>query len=163
MQARVPLSELNSRLARFRHEMDLANPGWAISVIFSKINQYYFTGTMQDGMLFIPRDDEAVLWVRRSYERALDESLFPAITPMESFRDASAQIQNLPSTVYLEAEIVPLALLQRFQKYFPFTDIRPLDLQISSVRAIKSSYELALMEKSGRIHQRILEEVVPSM
>ncbi len=163
MQAKVPLSELNSRLARFRTEMDSANPGWEISVIFSKINQYYFTGTMQDGMLFIPRDDEAILWVRRSYERALDESLFPAIKPMESFRDASARVKDLPPTVYLETEIVPLALLQRFQKYFPFTDIKPLDLQIAAVRALKSSYELALMEESGKIHQRILEEVVPSM
>lgn len=163
MQVRVPKSELNSRLARFRKEMDSANPGWEFSVIFSKINQYYFTGTMQEGMLFIPREDEAVFWVRRSYERALDESLFPAIQPMESFRDASAQVKNLPATVYLETEIVPLALLQRFQKYFPFSDIRPLDLQISAIRAVKSSYELAFMEQSGRIHQRVLEEIVPSM
>jgi Xaa-Pro aminopeptidase len=143
--------------------MDSANPGWELSVIFSKINQYYFTGTMQEGMLFIPRDKEVAFWVRRSYERALDESLFPAIRPMESFRDASAQIRNLPATVYLETEIVPLALLQRFQKYFPFKDIRPLDLQISAVRALKSSYELSLMEESGKIHQRVLEEIVPSM
>ncbi len=163
MQSKVPLSELNSRLARFRKEMDSANPEWEVAVIFSKINQYYFTGTMQDGMLFIPRDDEAVLWVRRSYDRALDESLFPLIKPMENFRDASVQVKNLPSTVYLETEIVPLALLQRFQKYFPFTDIRPLDLQVATVRALKSSYELSLMEESGKIHQRILEEVVPSM
>ena len=33
-------------------------------------------------MLLVPRDGEACLWVRRSYERAADESLFPAIRPM---------------------------------------------------------------------------------
>jgi Xaa-Pro dipeptidase len=163
MQVRVPLNELNTRLARFRKVMDSANPDWAIAVIFSKINQYYFTGTMQEGMLFIPRGEEAVFWVRRSYERALDESLFPEIRPMESFRDAATKVKNLPSTVYLETEIVPLALLQRFQKYFPFKDIKPLDLQISAVRALKSSYELSLIEQSGKIHQRVLEEIVPSM
>jgi Xaa-Pro dipeptidase len=174
MQVRVPLSELNFRLERFRKEMDSANPEWAIAVIFSKINQYYFSGTMQDGMLIIPRNNEAVLWVRRSYERALDESLFPVIKPMDSFRDAAAYVEthsgashygraSLPDTVYIETEIVPIALLQRFQKYFPFTNIKPLDLQISAIRAIKSSYELSLMEKSGRIHQHVLEEIVPSM
>src|ERR1035437_8813580 len=94
MQVRVPLTELNSRLNFFRKEMDSANPEWAIAVIFSKINQYYFSGTMQDGMLIIPRNDEAVLWVRRSYERALDESLFPVIKPMDSFRDAAAYVET---------------------------------------------------------------------
>jgi Xaa-Pro dipeptidase len=57
MQMRVPLAELNSRIARFREQMDQSSPGWEITVIFSKINQYYFTGTMQDGILFIPRYD----------------------------------------------------------------------------------------------------------
>jgi Xaa-Pro aminopeptidase len=163
MQVRVPLTELNSRLERFRKEMDSANPEWGIAVIFSKINQYYFTGTMQEGMLIIPRNGEAVLWVRRSFERALNESLFPEIKFMESFRDASASITNLPDTVYLETEFVPLALLQRFQKYFPVTNVLSLDLQISTVRAVKSTYELSLMEQSGKIHQKVLEEIVPSM
>jgi len=168
MQVRVPLTELNSRLNRFRKEMDSANPEWAIAVIFSKIIQYYFTGTMQDGMLIIPRNDEAVLWVRRSFERALDESLFPVIKPMESFRDAAAAVEthggaSLPDTVYIETEIVPIALLQRFQKYFPFTNVKPLDFQISAIRAIKSIYELSLMEQSGKIHQHVLEDIVPSM
>jgi Xaa-Pro aminopeptidase len=58
---------------------------------------------------------------------------------------------------------VPLALYQRFQKYFPFTGVKPLDLQLSATRAIKSPYELGLMEQSGRIHQRILEERVPAL
>ena len=79
---KVPLSELESRMSRFRKEMDARNPDWEIAVIFSKNNIYYFTGTRQEGMLVIPRDGEATYWVRRSYERALDESLFPAIKPM---------------------------------------------------------------------------------
>ena len=64
---------------RFRERMDNQNPEWELSVIFGRINLFYFTGTMQDSMLIIPRDDDALLWVRRSYERALDESGFPRI------------------------------------------------------------------------------------
>jgi Xaa-Pro dipeptidase len=161
--SKVPLSELKSRLARFKVSMDIANPDWQLAVIFSKINLYYFTGTMQEGMLLIPRNDESVYWVRRSYERALDESLFPVIKPMNSFRDAAENTGNLPKTIYLETETVPLALYQRFQKYFPFSNVKPLDLQLSSTRALKSPYELALMEQSGKIHQRILEECVPAL
>ncbi len=152
MKTQVPLIELKTRMNRLRVRMEAANPDWEIVVIFSKINLYYFTGTMQDGMLLIPRDDEAIFWVRRSYERALDESLFPQIKPMDSFRDAAAGfIGKLPSAVYMETEVVPLALFQRFQKYFPFEDVRSVDTQIAVVRAVKSAYELSLMEQSGNI------------
>ena len=163
MQIRVPLKELNSRIERFRKQMDERCPGWEITAIFSKINVYYFTGTMQEGVLFIPRSEEAVFWVRRSYERAAEESLFPSIRPMESYRDAAVMMKNLPDTVYLEKEIVPIGMLQRFQKYFPFTVIESADVQIAKVRSIKSKYELVLMEQSGKIHQRVTEELVPGI
>src|SRR5512136_2603810 len=110
---KVPLTELKNRMRYFREGMDISNPDWEIAVIFSKINLYYFTGTMQDGMLIIPKNGEATLWVRRSYERALDESLFPRIEPMSSFRDAAASVKPLPAAVFLETEVVPLALYQR--------------------------------------------------
>ncbi|NLI58192.1 MAG: aminopeptidase P family protein, partial [Clostridium sp.] len=71
---KVPLNELKSRMERFRRIMDEQNDAsWEMAVIFNKVNLYYFTGTMQEGMLLIPRDDEATLWVRRSFERAVDE------------------------------------------------------------------------------------------
>ena len=80
---------------------------------------------------------------------------------MESFRDAAATMSNLPETVYLETEFVPLAMLQRFQKYFPVTNVLSLDLQLMAVRSIKSDYELSLMIESGKIHQRVQEELIP--
>jgi Xaa-Pro dipeptidase len=163
MRNKVPLAELETRMARFRAEMDTSSPDWWTVVVFSKINQYYFTGTMQDGMLIIPRDDEAVYWVRRSYERALDESLFPRINPMKSFRDAAGAMGKLPGAVHMETEIVPLAFYQRFLKYFPFSDVKPADMKIAAVRAVKSQYELSLMRQSGKAHKRILEDRVPEI
>ena len=88
---------------------------------------------MQDGVLFIPRYDEAVFWVRRSYERAVGESEFPLIKPMSTYRDPASVMLNLPGTVYLEKEIIPLAVLERFLRYFPFTVIESADAQILGV------------------------------
>lgn len=158
---KVPATELKNRLKRFKNHMNLSNPEWEISVIFSKINQYYFTGTMQDGMLIIPHDGENTYWVRRSYERALDESLFDNIQPMRSYRDAVTD--KIPKTVYLETEVVPLAMYQRFQKHFPFKNIKSVDRDLLTVRAIKSEYELSLMQKSGKIHENVLENIVPEI
>ncbi len=163
MQTRVPVAELNSRIARFREQMDQTNPGWELTAIFSKINQYYFTGTMQDGVLFIPRSDEAVFWVRRSYERALEESEFPLIRPMETYRDPASRMPILPGTIYLEKEIIPMGMLERFLRYFPFASIESADSQISRVRSVKSEYELTLMRQSGKIHRRVMEDLIPGM
>lgn len=163
MDSPVPHEELQTRVTRFRDRMDGKHPDWELTAILGNINLYYFTGTMQDGMLLIPRDDEPVLWVRRSYERAMDESRVPDIRRMNSYRDAAAEIKKMPDTIHLEKEILPLAYLERFLKYFPISTILPVDQDLGMVRAVKSSYERARTEESGRIHQKVLEEQVPDM
>ncbi len=160
---KVPLSELDNRLDRFRLQMDSRHPGWELAIIFSKLNLYYFTGTMQDGMLLIPRNGEACLWVRRSFERAEDESCFLPIRQMRSYRDAAAAMSAIPATVYLETEQVPIALFKRLQKHFPFRDVKAIDQEILQVRSIKSLYELSLMEQAGAIHRRVLEDLAPEI
>ncbi|MDP3563133.1 MAG: M24 family metallopeptidase, partial [Methanoregula sp.] len=160
---KVPLTELEDRLKRFRTRMDSTRPGWELAAIVGKIPLYYFTGTMQDGLLLIPHAGEAVFWVRQSFDRAKIESLFPDIRVMKSYRDVSAGMGRLPSTVYLETDIMPIAQLQRLQKYLPFTDVKAVDEQVSAVRAVKSRYELSLMEHAGKIHRHVLEDCVPGM
>ncbi len=163
MQGKVPLSELENRLDRFRARMDAEQPEWELAAIFGKINLFYFTGTMQEGMLLIPKEGEAVFWVYRSYERALDESFFPDIRPMRSYRDAAAELRHCPGTVHLETELLPLAFVRRLQRYFPFTETEPVDMQVAKVRAVKSAYELSRMEGAGLIHRKVLEERVPEI
>jgi Xaa-Pro dipeptidase len=165
MTTKVPLSELADRMQRFRKRMDAAQSQWELAVFFGKVNQYYFTGTMQDGVLLVPRDREAVFWVRRSIERACDESLFPNIRPIKSFRDAA---QAMPATatrqtIHLETESVPFALVQRFLKHFPCSEVASLDPEIACVRAVKSPYELAILERAGAIHRSVLEDAVPAL
>ncbi|MEG6523559.1 M24 family metallopeptidase [Desulfotomaculum sp. 1211_IL3151] len=163
MKSKVPFTELQARMKRFRDKMKVSNPDWEIAVVINKINLYYFTGTMQDGLLMIPRGDEAIFWVRRSYERALEESFFPNIKPMNTYSDVAASFKEFPKVLYMETESVPLALYQRLQKYFSFTVGHAVDAQIAAIRAIKSPYELSLMEQSGKIHQRVMEDDVPKL
>ena len=46
---KVPRSELAGRLSRFRGRMDAEQPQWALAAILGRLNQYYFSGTMQEG------------------------------------------------------------------------------------------------------------------
>jgi Xaa-Pro aminopeptidase len=82
---------------------------------------------------------------------------------MKGFRDAAQPGSATRDVIHLEAEVVPLALLERFRKYFPCQTVAALDAQVARVRAIKSPYELAILERAGRIHQRALEEEVPAL
>ncbi len=121
---------------------------------------------MQDGLLLVPRDGEAVFWVRRSFERAGVESLFPGLRPMKSFRDAvpaAVPPAAARQVIHLETELVPLALVQRFRKHFICKEVASLDATIARVRTVKSAWELAIMERCGAMHRRVLEENVPKM
>ncbi len=159
----VPITELNERMRRFRGCMDAEHRNWELAAIFGRVNQYYFTGTMQDGVLLIPRDGPAVFCVRRSFERARAESLFPDIRPMKGFRDAAPVAPGTREIIHIDTDVVPLALLGRFRKYFPCKEVASMDLQALRARAVKSPYELAVMTRAGAIHRRVLEEGVPEL
>ncbi len=159
--ALIPVTELADRMERFRSGMDAAHPRWELAALFGRINQYYFTGTMQDGVLLIPRDAPAVFCVRRSFERAGAESSFPDIRPMKGYRDAAPAVPGAREVIHVDAEVVPLALLGRFRKYFPCREVTGLDATLARLRAVKSPYELALLEQAGAIHRRVLEDGVP--
>jgi Xaa-Pro dipeptidase len=163
MQGKVPKSELEDRIRRFRARMDMKDPGWDLAIVSRKVNLYYFTGTIQDGVLLIPNDDEAVFWVRQSYARAVDESHFPQIRPMKSYRDAAGAMRAIPSTVHLETEQVTLGLYQRLCKHFAFRDTVGIDGVIAAIRSVKSPFEQNLMEKAGSIHRRVLEDLAPGI
>ena len=67
----IKLLEFDERLERFRKRMDSSRPHWDTVIIVSKVNQYYFTGTMQDGFIIIKKDGCAIYYVYKSYERAI--------------------------------------------------------------------------------------------
>ncbi len=156
----VPASELEARLSRFRLAMDVAHPGWEMAAVNHKIAMYYFTGTMQDGVLFI-RPGDAIFWVRRNYERACNESHFSDIRPMKSFREAAAFYGKSPRVMYVETKKATLDWQQMLHKYFAFEETGSFDGVLQDLRLIKSPYELALMEHSGAIHETVLDVVAP--
>ena len=118
MVQNVSKEEIGGRLLRFFSAMDAACPDWDTAVVLSKVNQYYFTGTMQDGMLVIKRDRRAFYFVRRSFERAKEESPFSDIYPMESYRDAAGLAGADFGNTYIETEIVPVGIIERLKKVF---------------------------------------------
>ena len=165
MTSQVPRAELDDRMQRFRSRMEAICPDWELAAFLGRVNQYYLTGTMQDGLLLVPRDGDAVFWVRRSLERACAESLFPDMRPMRSFRDAAQGMKPARGrrTIHIEADLVPYGLVERFRKHFPCDDLGSLEPVIGRVRSVKSPYELEIIERAGAIHRRAMEDKVPGL
>lgn len=164
MQENLTREELQDRLTRFRSLMTQTHPDWNTAFILSRINQYYFTGTMQDGMLVIKREaDQPFYFVRRSYERAMAESPLSCVYPMNSYRDAAAALGGACGHTSMETEIVTIGILNRLRKYFELGEVHSLDRVMQAVRAVKSPYELDWMRRAGKAHQAFLEDVVPTL
>jgi Xaa-Pro dipeptidase len=159
----ITKEELGNRLSKFYKAMNVAHPDWDTAIIMSKVNQYYFFGTMQDGMLIIKRNEKVYYFVRRSFKRAKDESPLSDIYNMESYSDAAQLIGSDCKNTYMETEIVTLGMIERLKKYFKIDEIGSLDKVILSVRAIKTPYELKWMECSGQVHHNFLQNIVPPL
>lgn len=158
----VPASELEVRLERFRRAMDAAHPGWEMAAVNHKVAMYYFTGTIQEGVLLI-RPQDAVFWVRRSFERACNESHFSDIRPMHSFREAAAFYGSAPKVMYVETKKATLDWERMLHKYFAFEELGSFDSVLQDLRMVKSEYELKQMEQSGAIHETVLDIVAPKL
>lgn len=158
----VPASELEARLERFRRVMDAAHPGWEMAAVNHKVAMYYFTGTIQEGVLLI-RPQDAVFWVRRSFERACNESHFSDIRPMHSFREAAAFYGSAPKVMYVETKKATLDWERMLHKYFAFEELGSFDSVLQDLRMVKSEYELKQMEQSGAIHETVLDIVAPKL
>ena len=158
----VPASELEARLERFRRAIDAAHPGWEMAAVNHKVAMYYFTGTIQEGVLLI-RPQDAVFWVRRSFERACNESHFSDIRPMHSFREAAAFYGTAPKVMYVETKKATLDWERMLHKYFAFEELGSFDSVLQDLRMVKSEYELKQMEQSGAIHETVLDIVAPKL
>jgi Xaa-Pro aminopeptidase len=140
-------------------------PRWDSAIIIENVNQYYFTGTIQDGVLIIQRDGRLIYGVRRSLERARAESPLPEqeITGIATYRDlAHIQGGNL-GEAYIEGDTMPVVTRERLAKYFTMSNVGFLDSVARTVRSVKSPYELAAIRESGAAHRKLLEEQVPAL
>ncbi|MDR1318569.1 MAG: M24 family metallopeptidase, partial [Treponema sp.] len=161
----LTLQELKERRARFTAEMDRRFPGWDTAIIVDSVNQYYFTGTMQDGILFILGDGSCLYGVRRSFDRAKTESPLDEkeLLEISTYRDlAEIKGANLGS-VYIEGETMPVTTLERLKKYFTFDSVSFLDSVVKTVRSVKSPYEIYWTKIAGERHRLLLEERVPAL
>lgn len=147
----VPAAELETRWRKLQNKMAAA--GMHAVVVMQNADLYYFTGTLQSGLLYIPVQGDPVYLVRRDEQRARRESLLPHITSFNSFRDLPNILSEygLPraESIGLELDVLPVAIYQRLHKALDEPHIVDVAPSIRSLRAVKSEWELLHMRRAA--------------
>src|SRR3989337_752662 len=89
----VPAREISQRVSRLQHRLQEGPVDGAL--ILDALNMYYYTGTMQQGVCFVPAEGEPVFLVRRSYERAERETPLKNVIPLKRFSRVQAILADL--------------------------------------------------------------------
>jgi Xaa-Pro dipeptidase len=161
----TPNSELQARYRKLQALM--APAGLDAVLIVQNADLFYFTGSIQQGVLYVPASGEPLYLVRKDYARARMECGLKEIVPFQSPKDIPKILADFgypqPGRAGMELDVVPVALFNRFQKaleHCRFQDATPL---IRTVRAIKSEYEIEIMKDAAlqveRVYQRAREVI----
>ncbi len=162
-----PPEEFTARRERLQGQMGPADLDAVI--IAQNAGLYYFTGTVQSGLLYVPREGEAVYCVRRDVERARRESPLEHVVPFRAMKEVPpilAQVGLAPARrIGYELDVLPVTFHERYRRTFSeaaSADAAPL---LRRVRMIKSELELAEMRRAAdqidrmlRVAQGVLRE-----
>lgn len=147
----VPKAELRNRIEALKHLM--ARNSIDLGIVFQNVDQFYFSGTMQKGLLVIPLAGDPLLFIQKSLERGKAESPLDII-PIHSDKQIGPMLQDkglLSGLAGLELDVLPVSTFERLRRVVGFdryTDLSPL---IKSVRMIKSPFELSQIRRSGQM------------
>ena len=161
----TPQDEVERRIDALQRHLRAGSLDAAL--IAQNIDLFYFTGSMQSGVLIVPAAGEAVYAVRRVLERARRDSPLSQIVPLESYRQLPALVGSAaggpPRRIGLELDVVPVLVKDRIAA--GFEDVEWIDVSpaIRAIRSVKSPLELDKMRAAATISVVILETAMQSL
>ncbi|RNC73332.1 MAG: aminopeptidase P family protein [Desulfuromonadales bacterium] len=161
----TPKEELEHRIGKLQSLM--AGAGLDGVIIVQNADLFYFTGTVQNGTLYVPAAGEPIYMVRKEFSRARMESGLKEVVPIASLKDVPRIISDygypVPGRIGMELDVVPVNFFERYQSVFPgavYADATPL---IRRVRMVKSKYEIHILQDAAtqvdRVYQRAREVI----
>ena len=160
----TPRNELENRLVKVQAK--LRRGGMDGALLLQKADLFYLSGTVQNGVLFVPADGEPVFAVRRSLRRARTESAWQEIVPLGSMKELPDLLLSRGfgrfEALGLEMDVLPVALYQRLADAFAgvaFKDATPI---LREVRMVKSAYEVERIENAAE-QLRVVFADIPAM
>ena len=153
----TPASELINRVQELQKQMAIHKLD-AVLVV-QNADLFYFTGSIQQGALFIPLEGEPLYFVRKDYGRARMESGLKEVIPFSSPRDLPGLLHDfnypMPATLGMELDVIPVVVLNRFSKAVGEPEVADATPLIRTVRAVKSAYEINILKDAALIVDKV--------
>lgn len=156
----VPAGEIESRIKNFQQV--LKERGLDGAFILQNVDRYYFSGTIQSSVLFIPQVDEPILMVQKGLERARRESSLKNILPVVGRGQIKKVLKERGflrfKKIGLEMDILPVNLYFRYQQTFPEYEWADISETILRLRMRKTPYEVEQIRRAAAIlHKGYME------
>lgn len=150
-QSICPQSELDQRIRNLQHRLCRAEVDGAL--IIQKTDLYYFSGTGQQGWLYIPAEGPPLLMIFKDFDRACQESELEQIVSISGSKKIPELLSEkgyaLPERIGMELDVLPANHFLSYQKLFQSAEIIDISIQIREIRAIKSPYEIERIKESA--------------
>lgn len=157
----TPLTEIETRIKKLKSHLEAS--GISAALILQVSDLFYFSGTIQQAHLFVPVDDEPLLMVRKSYQRAQSESAIKRTIPLDSVKQIPDLLRqngyNLPRRLGMELDVLPANLFLGYQNIFDGVTLVDISPVIRMVRAVKSDYEIDMVEKAAEFSDQVAGSV----
>jgi len=147
MNSRAPDEEIGMRLSGLRNR--IAEAGLDGALFNYAVDVFYFTGTRQNSVLWVPVKGDPVLLVRKSVSRAVQESVVNDVRPFPLSRDLPAVFGRDVKTMGLTFDILPLQHFNFFRDVLGNCEFRDISAINRDLRSVKSAWELEQMRISG--------------
>ncbi len=147
--------ELEKRISKLRNLMKSQDLDGAL--LTSNSDLFYLTGSIQKGALLITQD-EAIYFVRKSLERARNESPLD-VSPFD--RNIMNEKLSSLSKLGIPMDVMTLSEFNFYKaKLFPKDlEIADLSSTLALTKSVKTEEEIAVIEKAGDINRKIMERV----
>lgn len=155
----VPESEIRNRIRRLQKK--LVENEFDGALIVQNVDLFYFSGTMQVGQMYVPAQGEPLVMIRKSVERAQQDTPFEVI-PLQPKR-MQEELERRYTSIHkvgIELDVVPYNHFERIQKSLPRTKFFDVSSLIREIRMIKSEYEIMLLQTAATIqHDALLHAI----
>ena len=156
---KVPAGEIERRKTKIQKELQVSGIGGLF--IVQRVDLFYFSGTAQNGFLYMPAEGDPLLCIRKYTPRAREETPLKNLVEIKSIKEVPRLISDfygrLPEVMGFELDVVPVMDFNFYSRLFPVQKCVDGSSLILKTRTIKSRWELDRMEKTAELSLKTFE------
>lgn len=142
------MNEYGQRIVKLQGRLAALGLDGALLTALTDI--YYFSGTRQNSVLWVPASGPAVLLAKKSFSRAKEDSPWLDIRPFASKADFSVALPAAPGKTGLVFNGLNAQTYKFYAGLMPGTEFSDIAGMVRELRAVKSPAEQELLRESAK-------------